>query len=172
VAQRTQAIRTVPKGSSHDTDRLKIESWFAKSARDSRRTLIVFWEHKSAQAAQRLFHLSSANAQGAVRDIPIWASELKVHTFRDAGAFWAYVKTQARGQGDVKSVRDAMNDAKDTKLRAQFQRVEDQFAKARRDLEEETQKAEKTVTQVASVWYATFLIFKFLIPSYPETPQR
>jgi hypothetical protein len=82
----------------------------------------------------------------------MWASELKVYTFNDPEAIEAYVEAQAKDQEDVKCVRDAMNDARGARLKAQFQRVEDQFAKAQRDLEEETQKAEKTVAQVASVW--------------------
>lgn len=150
AARRTHATRTVSKWHSREQDRLKIEPWFAKSARDPRRALIVFSERKSAEAAQRLFDLSTS-AQRATGDIPIWASKFKVHTFSSVGAFWAYVEAQAKDQADVKSVLDAMNDSKDTKLRAQFQRVEDQFAKAKKDLEEETLKAEKTVAQVTSV---------------------
>ena len=92
------------------------------------------------------------STQRNVLNIPIWASELKVHTFSDVEAIQAYVEAHAKDRRDVKSVQDAMNDAKDARLKAQFQRVEDQFAKAKRDLEEETQKAEKTVAQVTSVW--------------------
>ena len=75
-----------------------------------------------------------------------------MYTFSDAKSFWAYVQVQARDQQDVKSVRDAMNHAKDARSRAQFQRVEDQFARAKRALEEETQKGEKALAQIASVW--------------------
>jgi hypothetical protein len=110
----------------------------------------VFWERKSVQAAQRLFD-PSTSTQKAARNTPIWTSEFKVHTFNSVEALWAYVEAQAKDQANVKSVRDAMNDAKDTRLRTQFQRVEDQFVKAKRDLEEETQKVERTVAQVTSV---------------------
>lgn len=102
------------------------------------------------QAAQTFFD-PPTSTQKAASNVPIWASGIKVHTFSSVEALWAYVEAQARDQADVKSVRDAMNDAKDTRLKTQFQRVEDQFAKARRDLEEATLKVEKTVAQVTSV---------------------
>lgn len=112
--------------------------------------MIVFWERKSVQAAQALFD-PPTSTQRPQHKVPIWASGIKVHTFSSVEAFWAYVEAQAKDQADVKRVRDAMNDAKDTRLKAQFERVEDQFARAKRDLEEETLKAEKTVEQVTSV---------------------
>ena len=102
------------------------------------------------QAAQTFFD-PPTSTQKPARNVPNWASGIKVHTFSSVEAFWAYVETQARDQADVTSVRDAMNDAKDTRLKTQFQRVEDQFAKAKRDLQEETLKVEKTVEQVTSV---------------------
>lgn len=142
--------RTLPKWHSRKQDRIKVEPWFAKNARDSRRAVIVFWERKSVQAAQTLFD-PHTSTQGAAHNVPIWASDIKVHTFSSVEAFWAYVETQAKDQADVKRVRDAMNDAKDTRLKAQFERVEDQFAQAKRDLEKETLKVEKTVEQVTSV---------------------
>ena len=111
----------------------------------------MFWERKSAQEAQRLFN-PSTSTQRAVQNIPIWASEFKVQTFSETETFWAYVDAQARNQENAKSVREAMNEAKDLRLKAQFKRVEDQFAKANKDLQGETQKAEKTVAQVTSVW--------------------
>jgi len=150
VARCTHATRTVSRWHSHDQNRLRIQPWFAKSVRDSRRALIVFWDRKSVMTALRLFD-SPTSTQKAGTSIPIWASEFKVHTFGDAEAFWAYVDTQAKEQGDVNSVREAMNDAKDTRVRVQFQRVEDQFAKAKRNLEDETQNVKKTVAQVTSV---------------------
>ena len=110
----------------------------------------MFWEHKSVQAAQAFFD-PSTGTQKAAHNVPIWASGIKVHTFSSVEAFWAYVEAQARDQADLTSIRDAMNDAKDTRLKTQFRRVEDQFAKAKRDLEEETLKVEKTVAQVTSV---------------------
>jgi len=110
----------------------------------------VFWERKSVQAAQTLFD-PPTSTQRAANNVPIWASGIKVHTFSSVEAFWAYVEAQAKDQADVKRVRDAMNDAKDARSKAQFRRVEDQFAQAKRDLEEETLKVEKTVDQVTSV---------------------
>jgi len=104
------------------------------------------------KAAQALFD-PPTRTQRAVRDIPIWASRFKVHTFGSEGAFWVYVEAQARDQADVKSVLDAMNDAKEKRFKSQFQRVEDQFAKVKRNLEEETQNVEKTVAQVTSVCF-------------------
>jgi len=82
-----------------------------------------------------------------------------VHTFSETEAFWAYVDAQARSQEDARRVREAMTNAKDVRLKAQFQRVEDQFAKAKKDLQGETQKAEKTVAQVTSVciYHASYI---------------
>ena len=113
--------------------------------------MVVFWGRKSAQAARRLFN-PSKSTRGAVRNIPLWASEFKAHTFSEIESFWTYVDAQARNQEDAESVRRTMKDAKDMRLKAQFKRVEDQFADAKKHLEGETQKAEKTVAQVASVW--------------------
>lgn len=113
------------------------------------------------QATKALFDPPTSTRR-AVQNVPKWASGFKVHTFSSAGPFWAYVEAEAKDQADVKSVQDAMNDAKEKRLTAQFQRVEDQFAKAKRDLEEETQNVQKTVAQVTSVCCAShFLYSKF-----------
>lgn len=161
AARRTHATRTVWKWHSHEQDRLRVEPWYAKNARDPRRALIVFWEHKSVQATKALFD-PPTSTRSAVQNLPIWASGFKVHTFSSVGPFWAYVEAVAKDQANVKSVQDAMNDAKEKRLTAQFQRLEDQFAKAKRDLEEETQNVEKTVAQVTSVRCTShFLYSKF-----------
>jgi len=113
---------------------------------------MVLSERKSVKAAQTLFD-QPTGTQRAVRDVPIWASRFKVHTFSGEGAFWAYVEAQARDQADVKSVLDAMNDTKEKRFKSQLQRVDDQFAKTKRNLEEETQNVGKTVAQITSVCF-------------------